>query len=98
MLPKTTTLALIAALAVGGCASVATTPLPAQKQGSYELKDGSVLVVDANGRMRMYDLYRRPLFMKDGVPMELKDGTVVTMQESAMWRALRIRGTLNPRA
>jgi hypothetical protein len=97
MLPNSTTLALIAALALSGCASIGPTPSAEHRQGRHELKDGTTLVVDANGRMRMFDLYGRPLFMKDGVAMELKDGTVISMKESAIWGALRIRGTLNPR-
>ena len=85
------------AAALTGCASVGQ-PL-AEKQDSkrYELNDGSVLIVDANGQMRMFNVYGDPLYMKDGVAMELKDGTIVTMKENVIWKQLRTRGTLSPR-
>jgi hypothetical protein len=36
--------------------------------------------------------------MKDGVAMELQDGTVITMKENIVWKTLRTRGTFNPRS
>jgi hypothetical protein len=88
--------ALVVSLALAGCAS--TGPQFAGKQGqhSYALKDGATLVVDADGRMRMFDIYGRPVYMKDGVEMETKDGTVIVMKENVVWRTLRTRGTFNP--
>lgn len=97
MFAKTKVAALIAALALSGCASVGQTPSGDQIQKRYELKDGSTLIVDADGRMRMFNLYGDPLYMKDGVAMELKDGTVIAMKENVIWKTLRTRGTLNPR-
>lgn len=90
--------ALIAALALTGCASVGQTLSGDQGPKRHELKDGSVLVVDANSRMRMFDIYGEPLYMKDGVAMELKDGTVIVMKESIVWQQLRTRGSLGPRS
>lgn len=90
--------ALIAALALSGCASLGQTLSADQSPKRHELKDGSILIVDANGRMRMFDLYGAPLYMKDGVAMELKDGTVVPMKESIVWQQLRTRGSLGPRS
>jgi len=95
---KTISAALIAALALSGCASVGQTPSGDSNPKRYELKDGSILIVDANGRMRMFNLYGDPLYMKDGVAMELKDGTVIAMKENVIWKELRTRGTLSPRS
>ena len=86
--------ALIAALVLTGCASVGQV----ESQKRYELKDGSILIVDANGGMRMFNLYGEPLYMKDGVAMELKDGTVISMKENVIWKQLRTRGSLGPRS
>ena len=97
MFPKMKIAALITALALSGCASVGQTLSGDQNQKRHELKDGSILIVDANGRMRMFNLYGDPLYMKDGVAMELKDGTVIAMKENVIWKQLRTRGTLNPR-
>jgi hypothetical protein len=90
--------ALVAALVLAGCASVGQSLSGDQTPKRYELKDGSVLIVDANGRMRMFNLYGEPLYMKDGVAMELKDGTVVSMKENVIWKQLRTRGSLGPRS
>lgn len=90
--------ALIAALALTGCASVGQTVSGDQSPKRYELKDGSVLIVDSNGRMRMFNVYGEPLYMKDGVAMELKDGAVISMKENVIWKQLRTRGSLGPRS
>ena len=97
MFLKTKIAILIAALALTGCASVGQPLAGKQDSKRYELSDGSVLIVDANGRMRMFNVYGDPLYMKDGVAMVLKDGTIVAMKENVIWRQLRTRGTLNPR-
>ena len=67
-------------------------------QKRYALEDGSILIVDADDRMRMFNLYGDPLYMKNGVGMELKDGTVKAMKENVIWKQLRTRSTLNPRS
>jgi hypothetical protein len=85
------------ALALTGCASVGQPLAGEQDSKRYELNDGSVLMVDANGRMRMFSLYGNPLYMKDGVAMKLSDGTTIVMKENAIWRELRLRRTLSPR-
>jgi hypothetical protein len=97
MLPKTRIVALIAALASSGCASVVQTLSGDRHQQRYELKDGSILIVDADGRMRMFNPYGDRLLMKDGVAMELKDGSIIAMKENVIWKQLRTRGTLSPR-
>jgi hypothetical protein len=71
-----------ASIVLAGCAFVGPWQSDAQNQQRYALKGGSMLVVDADGRMRMFDIYGAPLYMKDGVAMELKDGTVITMKET----------------
>lgn len=96
MRSRTTIAALVAALGLTACASVGQTLSGEQKR--YELKDGSILIVDANGGMRMFNLYGDPLYMKDGVAMELKDGTVIPMKENVIWKQLRTRGSLGPRS
>lgn len=98
MFSKMMIAALIVALALSGCASVGQTLFGDQNPKRYELKDGSILIVDANGRMRMFNLYGDPLYMKDGVAMELKSGTVISMKENVIWKQLRTRGTLGPRS
>ena len=58
---KTAALITVVALTGSGCASVGQ-PL-AEKQDSkrYEVNDGSVVIVDANGQMRMFNVYGAPL-------------------------------------
>lgn len=91
-------IATLAAMSVlVGCASLGPSPGD-QKQQRYTLKDGSALIVDTDGRMRMFNTYGEPIYMKDGVAMELKNGTLITMKENVIWRTLRTRGTLNPRS
>ena len=98
MASKTTAVVLIAAMMLSGCASVGQMLSADQNQKRYELKDGSILIVDANGRMRMFNIYGDPVYMKDGVAMESQDGSVIVMKENALWKALRTRGTLSPRS
>lgn len=98
MNPRTLILGCIAAAVFSGCAQLGAAPGASRAATSYELKDGSTLTINADGRMRMFDVYGRPLYMSDGVPMVLKDGSVVVMKEDILWKTLRIRGTLNPRA
>jgi hypothetical protein len=97
MISKMKTVVLIASLALTGCASVGQPLAGKQDSRRYELNDGSVLIVDANDQMRMFNFYGDPLYMKDSVAMELKDGTIVTMKENVIWKQLRTRGTLTPR-
>ncbi len=86
--------AVIAVLAVAGCATSGAFG-PSQR---YELKDGNTLYVDADSRMRMFAPNGDRVYMKDGVPMEIKDGTVIVMKENAVWKSYRVRGTMSPRS
>lgn len=89
---------LVTALLLSGCASLAQMLSGNENQARYELKDGSILIVDADGRMRMFNVYGNPIYMKDGVAMEVNDGSVIVMKENAVWKQLRTRGTLSPRS
>ncbi len=81
-------------LALSSCASV---PGDATTQ-RYVLKDGNVLLIDPDGGMRMFDSHRDPVMMKDGVPMELADGTSILMKENVIWKSTRTRGALGPKS
>lgn len=81
--------------AFSGPAFAATPERPAP--GSYLLKDGTTLVVADNGWMRMFSAEGARVNMKDGVPMETRDGKVIVMKEDLNWKQLRRFGTLNPR-
>lgn len=83
---------------LAGCASFAPESSPVALQARHELKDGSILIVDAVGRMRMFNVHGDPIFMKEGTPMELRDGSVIVMKENVIWKTLRTRGTLSPRS
>ena len=98
MSPRSIFATVAVILALAGCAFAGPWPSEHQNQQRYTLKDGSTLVVDADGLMRMFDVYGKPLYMKGGVAMEWKDGTIIAMREDILWRTLRTRGTLNPRS
>jgi nitrous oxidase accessory protein NosD len=51
----------------------------------YDLKDGTSLYVHPDGTMRMVDRHGKPLSMKDGVEMELKDGNTLMMKNRRVW-------------
>lgn len=50
------------------------------------LKDGSTLVIFKDGKMSMRDSRGRTMSMKDGVPMQTKDGMVLIMKGNELWR------------
>jgi hypothetical protein len=97
MSSKTAITGFVVALVLSGCGSLGQLLSADQNQKRYELKDGSILIVDGDGRMRMFNVYGDPNYMKDGVAMETKDGSVIVMKENVVWKQLRTRGTLNPR-
>lgn len=98
MKPQVIAIALIASLALAACATGGQNTSDRQASQRYVLKVGTTLYVDADGRMRMFAPDGDRVYMKDGVAMELQDGTVVTMKENIVWKTLRTRGTLNPRS
>ncbi|RZI40062.1 hypothetical protein EGT07_25800 [Herbaspirillum sp. HC18] len=59
-----------------------------------ELKDGTYIIIDADGTMSHYDTKRRPMKMAPGKTMEGKDGTVYEMRNNALWQRLWLKGTL----
>ena len=50
------------------------------------LKDGSTLLIFKDGKMSMRDTRGRVHSMKEGVPMETKDGQVIVMRGNEVWR------------
>lgn len=53
---------------------------------SLRLQDGSYLFINENNSMRMVDRDGKPIKMKDGVEMELKDGTLILMYNKWLWQ------------
>lgn len=50
------------------------------------LKDGTVLLINPKGEMRMIDIKGHTMSMKDGVAMETEDGEVIMMMNERLWR------------
>ena len=50
------------------------------------LKDGSYLFINSDDTMAMMDKNGRPVRMKDGVEMELEDGTLIMMKNEKLWQ------------
>lgn len=98
MKPLNAVVAVVAGLVVAGCATGGQSASGNQLSQRYALKDGNTLVVNADGRMRMFAPDGDRVYMKDGVAMELQDGTVVLMKENVVWKTLRTRGTFNPKS
>lgn len=57
-----------------------------QSERQIALKDGSTLVVYKDGKMSMRDKNGKAVSMKDGVPMETKDGQIIMMKGNEIWR------------
>lgn len=81
--------------------SFALSALAAQEQVTQpqviELEDGSKLTIRKDGTMDHVDAHGHRVRMKDGVPMEAKDGTTYTMRNNVLWKTLIEKGTLNPK-
>lgn len=60
------------------------------------LKDGSTLIIKADGTTYHADANGRRIRMKDGVMMEAKDGTKYMMKSDAIWKTITQKGTLHP--
>lgn len=82
---------------IAGCAGAGPTMLASSEPQRHELTDGTTLLVDSNGGMRMFSPQGSIVHMKDGVPMETRDGKVIVMKENVLWRQLRQLGTLSPK-
>ena len=50
------------------------------------LKDGSHLFINGDNITRMVDKDGKPITMKDGVEMELEDGSLIMMKNEKIWR------------
>jgi hypothetical protein len=68
---------LISAISAGA-ADMAGEPL--------RLKNGSYLFISEDDTMRMVDKGGKSVTMKNGVEMELKDGSLVMMKNKKIWR------------
>lgn len=69
----------------------------AQDKESIELKDGTTLIVQTDGKMRHVDGRGHAVVMKEGQVMEAKDGAMYMMKNNAIWKQLYEKGTLNPK-
>lgn len=78
-------------------ALVLSAPVLAAEERVIELKDGSTVYINAKGEMTMRDSAGHKLFMKEGEPMEAKDGSIFMMKENVIWKKWRQKGTLNPK-
>jgi hypothetical protein len=90
--------AVVLAGLIAGCAAVGPAALAGKEAERHQLKDGNTLLVDSGGRMRMLSPGGSSVHMKDGVPMETRDGRVVVMKEDLRWKQLREFGTLSPKS
>lgn len=68
--------------------TLAATLLPAAETESYQLKDGSMLYIQADGNMKMIDPTGKPMHMEEDVPMELQDGTIIMMRHKIVWKQI----------
>lgn len=69
----------------------------ADTEQTIELKDGSTLVIQANGKMRHVDQRGHAVTMREGTVMEGKEGARYMMKNNAIWKQLHEKGTLNPK-
>ena len=69
-------------------AAMLASPLALSAEGEkvIPLKDGSSVVVFKDGKMAMRDSKGNVTQMKDGHPMETKDGQVIMMKGNEIWR------------
>ena len=95
---RTAIAAAVTLAAMAGPAAAGQANDPAPVPGRHALKDGTTLVVAGNGWMRMFSATGARVHMKDGVPMETRDGKVIAMKEDLNWKQLRQFGTLSPKS
>lgn len=77
--------------------AVSLSAYAAKDEKTIELKDGTTLIIQSNGKMRHVDQRGHAVLMKESVPMEAKDGSIYMMKNSAIWQKLQSKGTLNPK-
>ena len=90
MFKKTFLAAAIVALPL--LASAAGNAAPGYQR--IDLKDGTAIVLEQDGKMRHYDSDGKPMKMAPGIRMEGKDGAVYEMRNNALWQRLWLRGTI----
>jgi Copper resistance protein K len=76
------------------------TSLPAyavKDQETIELKDGTTLIIQTDGKMRHVDQRGHVVLMKEGEAMEATDGSHYMMKNNTIWKQLYEKGTLNPK-
>tara|TARA_R110002073_G_scaffold55549_1_gene142131 strand:+ start:302 stop:541 length:240 start_codon:yes stop_codon:yes gene_type:complete len=56
---------------------------------TLRFKDGSYLHIHDDDTTVMVDKNGNPVKMKDGIEMELEDGTLVIMKNNKVWRQIR---------
>ena len=64
---------------------MAAEPLP---HSTLRLKDGGYLHISDDNTMTMVDKEGNPIKMKDGMEMQLHDGTLIMMKNKKIWRHL----------
>lgn len=74
---------------VAATALIATSAFAADQSNvekTYEMKDSSTLYVFKDGKMAMENTHGRVVSMKEGHPMETKDGQKLMMKGNEIWR------------
>ena len=69
----------------------------AKDHEKIELKDGTILIIQTDGKMRHMDQRGNAVLMREGEIMEAKDGGHYMMKNNAIWKQLYDKGTLNPK-
>lgn len=82
---------LIFAFAFSTSAAWAATEATEQR---LDLKDGTVLVIKADGDMKHFDAEGNRLRMRDGKIMMTVDGQKYMMKNDTLWKAIIEKGTL----
>ncbi len=67
-----------------------------QEERTLELKDGSRIVLQKDGKTMHDDASGKRMRMKDGVIMEGKDGAKYLMKNDVIWKQITEKGTLAP--
>lgn len=84
-------LLILAVLTLSTSVALAETA-PADQR--IDLKDGTVLVIKANGDMKHVDAEGNRVRMRDGKVMVAADGQKYMMKNDALWKAIIEKGTL----
>lgn len=88
---------LLKSLIVSCALAVSLSAYAAKDEKTIELKDGTTLIIQTNGKMRHVDQQGHAVLMKENMAMEAKDGSIYMMMNNAIWQKLYSKGTLNPK-